>query len=112
MAMLISKIGMKDNDGYANAIDIVSNVEVLVIENLGDEKISDWSRTILSDILSSRNRSDKFTIISSSHYYEDLESLYSAIKGETNYRANKIKAQDLLSQIKTLCKNEYKLRSE
>ena len=43
---------------------------------------------------------------------EDLESLYSSIKGDTNFKANKIKAQDLINQIRTLCKNIFILRSE
>ena len=67
---------------------------------------------MLSDILSNRNRSDKMTIITSSHSYDDLLSLYSAIKGDNNYKANKIKSEDLMNQIRTLMKKEFVLRND
>lgn len=109
MSILIAKISMKES--YNGIINDLNNADVLVLDNLGDEKISEWTRNVLSDVLSSRNRSDKMTIITTSHSYDDLASLYSSIKGE-NYRANKIKADDLLSQIKTLVKKELYLRNE
>ena len=63
-----------------------------------------------ANIFSNRNRSDKMTIITTSHSWEDLTTLYSAIKGE-NFRANKIKADDFLSQVKSLMKRELYLKS-
>lgn len=112
MNLLIAKISMKENDSYNATLSILNDVEVLIIDNLGDEKITDWSRNLLSDILSNRNRSDKMTVITTSHSYDDLLSLYSAIKGDSNYRANKIKSEDLINQIKTLTKKEFILRND
>lgn len=106
--ILIAKIGMKEN--YTSILDTINNAEVLVLDNFGDEKISEWSRNLLSDIFSNRNRSDKMTIITTSHSWEDLTTLYSAIKGE-NFRANKIKADDFLSQVRSLMKKELYLKS-
>lgn len=107
MSILIAKISMKES--YNSIINDLNNADVLVLDNLGDEKISEWTRTVLSDILSNRNRQDKMTIITTSHNYDDLASLYAAIKGE-NFRANKIKADDLLNQIKALMRKELYLR--
>ena len=112
MNNLLNKISFKDNEGYNELLNIANNVEVLVIDNLGDEKISDWSRNILADILSNRNRSDKMTVITTSHTYDDLISLYSSIKGDTNYKANKIKAEDLINQIRSLTRKSYSLRND
>jgi len=112
MNLLIAKISMKENDSYNSTLAILNDVEVLVIDNLGDEKITDWSRNLLSDILSNRNRSDKMTVITTSHSYDDLRSLYSAIKGDNNYKANKIKSDDLINQIKSLAKKEFVLRND
>ena len=80
----------------------VKEVDVLVLDNLGDEKISEWTRDdIISGILDYRIKNDLLTYITSSYTLEELSSLYEVSK--TNSDVGKIKANKFIEKIKTAC---------
>ena len=65
------------------------------IDNLGDEKISEWTRDdIISGILDYRIKNDLLTYITSSYTLEELASLYEVSKA--NSEVGKIKANKFI----------------
>ena len=80
----------------------VKEVDVLVLDNLGDEKISEWTRDdIISGILDYRIKNDLLTYITSSYTLDELAKLYDVSK--TNSDVGKIKAGKFIEKIKVAC---------
>lgn len=58
-------------------LDLAANSEVLIIDGLGNEAISSWSRDeVLLSILDNRLQNDKATILCSSYDLDELEKIY------------------------------------
>ena len=87
----------------------VKEVEVLVLDNLGDEKISEWTRDdIISGSLDYRIKNDLVTYITSSYTLDELVSLYDVSK--TNSDVGKIKANKFIERIKTACPRQISIK--
>lgn len=93
---------LTNKDEYYSLMSKVKEVDVLVLDNLGDEKISEWTRDdIISGILDYRIKNELLTYITSSYSLEELASLYDVSK--TNGEVGKIKANKFIERIKTAC---------
>lgn len=96
------KNNLNNKEEYFSLMAKVKEVDVLVLDNLGDEKISEWTRDdIISGILDYRIKNDLLTYITSSYTLEELASLYEVSK--TNSEVGKIKANKFIEKIKTAC---------
>lgn len=93
---------LTNKDEYYALMAKVKEVDVLVLDNLGDEKISEWTRDdIISGILDYRIKNELLTYITSSYTLDELTSLYDVSK--TNNEVGKIKANKFIERIKTAC---------
>lgn len=96
------KNNLNNKEEYFSLMAKVKEVDVLVLDNLGDEKISEWTRDdIISGILDYRIKNDLLTYITSSYTLEELVSLYEVSK--TNSEVGKIKANKFIEKIKVAC---------
>ena len=96
--------GTLDHREQYNALmSKVKDVDVLVLDNLGDEKISEWVRDdILSGILDYRVKNDLLTYITSSYTLDELASLYNVTKTGAS-DVGRIKANKFIDRIKAAC---------
>jgi DNA replication protein DnaC len=84
---LISEIQSKiniDAEGYNKILERVYNVDVLILDDIGAHRISDWTEDIISKIINKRYNNKKITIFSSNYmdakeFYDDLAE----VKGES-----------------------------
>ena len=81
------KLLFKDSDNYSKLLNTVMNCDVLIIDGLGDETISAWSRDeILFNILSYRYDNELVSIFGSDYPLKQLKLVYTtkndAIKAE------------------------------
>jgi DNA replication protein DnaC len=53
-------------------LDMLANIDVLVLDDIGSEKISDWIKEQLYFIFEARNIENKITIITSNHSPNDM----------------------------------------
>lgn len=80
-----------DNKNGIRELDILNyfgNVEVLIIDDFGVEKASDWSESIFTQILEERMNYKKVTILTSNLSVEELSGKYPA--GRIQSRIEKI----------------------
>ena len=97
------KNSLDNKEEYFKLMSKVKEVDVLVLDNLGDEKISEWTRDdIISGILDYRIKNDLLTYITSSYTLEELSSLYDVSK-TNNGEVGKIKANKFIERIKAAC---------
>ncbi len=67
----------KDNETYERIKDELKSVDLLVFDDLGAEKITDWSKEdVLYDILEARVQSELITLFSSEFSMNELKELY------------------------------------
>lgn len=67
----------KDTDtDYSQIIDYVYNVDLLIIDDIGTEFITQYTAATFFDIINSRINNQKSTIISTNLSFEDLENIY------------------------------------
>ena len=96
---------------YGVLMDTVKNADVLVLDNLGEEKQSEWVRDdVISSIIDYRNRNNKLTFITSCFSLEELEKMYNVSK--TNSEAGKMKASKFIEKIKAACSNVIKIETK
>ena len=83
-------------------MDTVKNADVLVLDNLGEEKQSEWVRDdVISTIIDYRNKNNSLTFITSCYTLSELEKMYNVSK--TNGDMGKIKASKFIDKIKAVC---------
>lgn len=88
-----------DFDTFADRIDYLENVDLLLIDDIGAEKVTEWSRDeILGTILQSRMNNYKTTFFTSNLNIEELES-HLIISSNID---EKIKAKRIIERIKQL----------
>ena len=93
-----------NKENYVKLMDTVKNVDVLVLDNLGEEKQSEWVRDdVISTIVDYRNKNRSLTFITSCYTLEELEKMYNVAK--TNFEMGKIRAGKFIDKIKTICPN-------
>jgi len=88
-----------DFDTFADRIDYLENVDLLLIDDIGAEKVTEWSRDeILGTILQKRMNNYKTTFFTSNLDMEALERHLSI----NNYSDDEIKARRIIERIKQL----------
>lgn len=68
-----------DNKSGTHEIDLIihyGNVDVLIIDDFGVEKATDWSESIFTQVLEERMNNKKITILNSNLTVEDLSNKY------------------------------------
>ena len=112
VANLVSKIAPmfrdKDDDNYAELINLLKKVDFLFLDDIGSEQIKSWFRDgFLLQVLDERYKRARTTFFSSNYSQVKLES----IQAKTNYKyQEKEKAAKLLSRIRGLS-NEVRIKS-
>ncbi len=88
-----------DFDTFADRIEYLENVDLLLIDDIGAEKVTEWSRDeILGTILQTRMNNYKTTFFTSNYTLEELEKHLNADK----YSDDEIKAKRIIERIKQL----------
>lgn len=94
----------KEKDSYEDLFDSLCEVPVLVLDNLGDETKTEWSRDeLLGTILSTRNKNRLLTFVTTKYELSELLTLYSSIKSGSGYNANKLMADAFIDNLKECC---------
>lgn len=89
-----------DNDEYNSRFDQVKYAPILLLDDIGAEKLSDWARDeVLGVILQYRMEENLPTFFTSNLSLEDLETHLSFVKNT----CDKIKARRIIERIKYLC---------
>lgn len=71
------------NEGINNSIELMKNLDYLVIDDLGGESVTQWSRDeVLSAILAYRLQNQRATFFTSEYSMEKLKSLYTLKAGD------------------------------
>ena len=88
-----------DFDTFADRIDYLENVDLLLIDDIGAEKVTEWSRDeILGTILQKRMNNYKTTFFTSNLNMEELERHLRI----TSYSDDEIKARRIIERVKQL----------
>ena len=88
-----------DFDTYGDRIDYLENVDLLLIDDIGAEKVTEWSRDeILGTILQKRMNNYKTTFFTSNLNMEELERHLRI----NSYSDDEIKARRIIERIKQL----------
>lgn len=89
-----------DFDNFANRIDYLENVDLLLIDDIGAEKVTEWGRDeVLGTILQKRMNNYKTTFFTSNFDIKDLERHLSL--GVSS--VDEVKARRIIMRIKQLC---------
>ena len=84
---------------YEEKINLYENVDILCIDDIGAEKVSDWGRDeVLGTILQTRMNQNKTTFFTSNLSLEELESHFKA-SGSID---DQLKARRIMERIKQL----------
>ena len=88
-----------DFDTFADRIEYLENVDLLLIDDIGAEKVTEWSRDeILGTILQKRMNNYKTTFFTSNLNIEELERHLRI----TSYSDDEIKARRIIERVKQL----------
>ena len=88
-----------DFDTYGDRIEYLENVDLLLIDDIGAEKVTEWSRDeILGTILQKRMNNYKATFFTSNLNMEELERHLRI----NSYSDDEIKARRIIERIKQL----------
>ncbi|MBQ4032069.1 MAG: primosomal protein DnaI [Bacilli bacterium] len=88
-----------DFDNFADRIEYLENVDLLLIDDIGAEKVTEWSRDeILGTILQKRMNNYKTTFFTSNLNMEELERHLRI----TSYSDDEIKARRIIERVKQL----------
>ena len=76
--------------------NVISNVDILLIDDFGVQKDSDWEQRMLYDLIDSRYESEKLTLITSNLEPKEIKSLFS---GRIHSRLKEMtREQDLIGE--------------
>ncbi|MGM9834574.1 MAG: AFG1/ZapE family ATPase [Bacilli bacterium] len=88
-----------DFDNYSDKMEYLKNVDLLLIDDIGAEKVTEWGRDeILGTILQSRMNNHKTTFFTSNLNIEELERHLTI----SNYSDDAVKARRIIERIKQL----------
>lgn len=89
-----------DFDTYADRMEYLEEVDLLLIDDIGAEKVTEWSRDeILGTILQKRMNNYKSTFFTSNLNMEGLEQHLKI----SNYSDDEVKAKRIIERVKQLC---------
>ena len=87
------------NEGINNSIELMKNLDYLVIDDVGGENVTPWSRDeILSAVIAYRLQNQKATFFTSEYSLERLKKIYSLKTGD------KENVERLISRMKAISK--------
>ena len=87
------------SNSFKESLDYVKNVDLLLIDDIGAEKVTEWSRDeILGTILQSRMNNYKTTFFTSNLNMEELENHLRI----NSYSDDEIKARRIIERVKQL----------
>ncbi len=91
---------LKDDwDFFANKMEYLKTVDILLIDDIGAEKVTEWGRDeVLGTILQSRMNNNMPTFFTSNLTIEELERHLAASKNSEDY----VKARRIIERIKQL----------
>ncbi len=85
------------NEGINNSIELMKNLEYLVIDDVGGENVTPWSRDeILSSVIAYRLQNQKATFFTSGYSLERLKKIY------TLKASDKENVERLISRMKAI----------
>ena len=100
-----------NKENYNTLMDVVKNVDVLVFDNLGEEKQSEWVRDdVIGSVIDYRNKNNLLTYITSCFSLDEIEKMYNVSK--TNVEIGKMKASKFVDKIKSVCTNVIRIESK
>ena len=89
-----------DFDTYGDRMEYLEDVDLLLIDDIGAEKVTEWSRDeILGTILQKRMNNYKTTFFTSNLGLEGLENHLRI----NNYSDDEVKAKRIIERVKQLC---------
>ncbi len=89
----------EDFDNYGNTMNYLKEVDLLLIDDIGAEKVTEWSRDeILGTILQSRMNNYKTTFFTSNLNIEELEQHLRV----SSFSDDQVKARRIIERIKQL----------
>lgn len=89
-----------DNDRFTHLLDVTKSVDILVIDDIGAEVVTDWSLRILIEILDARMNANATTHFTTNLALDQL--LYYYTRSQTNI--DEINAKRILDRIQFLAK--------
>ncbi|WP_296878571.1 primosomal protein DnaI [Thomasclavelia sp.] len=85
------------NEGVNNSIELMKNLDYLVIDDVGGENVTSWSRDeILSAVIAYRLQNQKTTFFTSEYSFEKLKKIYMLKAGD------KENVERLISRMKAI----------
>lgn len=94
------KSKMHDKDAFTKTVDALKKAEVLVLDDIGGESVSMWTRDeILLSILNERMEKRLITLFTSNYDMQNLEKYYAANSKLVN---DQVGAKRLLERMKSL----------
>ncbi|RGC50832.1 ATP-binding protein [Absiella sp. AM29-15] len=94
------KLMFQDPEGMERKLNMLKRIDVLVLDDIGGESITSWSRDdILLTILEARMQAKKKTIFTSNYSMKDLKE---RLRVTTNKSSEPIAAERLMERIKAL----------
>ena len=95
----------KEKEEFNEKLRLYSNVPVLVLDDFGNEYITDYVRdTIINPIISERANKKLMTIFTSDFTIREIETLYAG-----SSKAGAIKAKQFANTLRSMCGNEINL---
>lgn len=103
---LIDLKGKFGEDGIHESMELMKNLDYLVIDDIGGENITIWSRDeVLSSVLAYRGQSGKPTFFTSNYSLVELSELYNLKNGDT------LRVNRLIERMKAVS-NDYELKGK
>lgn len=94
------KLMFQDSEGMERKLNMLKRVDILVMDDIGGESITSWSRDdILLPLLEARMQQKRKTIFTSNYSLNDLKE---RLRVTTNKASEPIAAERLLERIKAL----------
>lgn len=94
------KMMFQDSAAFEAKLRVIRNVDVLVLDDIGGESVTNWSRDdILLPLLDARLEKRKLTIFTSNYSFDDLKE---KLARTGNFQQEPIAAERLLDRIRAL----------
>lgn len=71
-----STYNSSSKESEKDVLDYINTIDLLIIDDLGTEQLTEWSSSILYEIIDTRYRSDKPLIITTNLQKQDLQNRY------------------------------------
>lgn len=101
----LADIAYSDKEGFKKAIEMLSNIPLLVIDDFGQEYKNEFIRDqIVIPVLNERSHNERATFISSEFTIKEIQKLYSVGKN-----GGEIRGKQLGNLLLDMCQKEFDL---